>query len=448
MMHRRFPALFALFFVSAVGTPALAQSTGVALTLAEAIQQALVANPDVQAAGAATREADARTAEARAGYLPRLDVVESWQRGNQPVFAFSTLLGARQFMAANFAIDALNHPSAVDAHRLAFEAQETVFDGLRTPRAIAAARLGREQADAALADARSGTMLATTDAYGKVVLAMLLHAASTSAVEAATGDLARTRERRDVGMATDADVLSLEVHLAQMREREIRMRNDQRVALADLNRLTGAPLDRAVAVQDAGPAPAMLVAAPAAAADPVVLARRPDVQRARSGESLATLSEQIARGAFLPQVALQGGYERTGLEWGTRAGSWIVGAQVRWNLFAGGADAARLRASTAAVERARAERRKAEDLAALDLLRARANAEAAVAREAVGRAAATQARESQRMLRDRYEAGLSTVTDLLRAATAVLDAEAQAAAARVDVMVSAAALQRAMGVVP
>ena len=52
------------------------------------------------------------------------------------------------------------------------------------------------------------------------------------------------------------------------------------------------------------------------------------------------------------------------------------------------------------------------------------------------------------MLRDRYEAGLANVSDVLRAATAVLDADAQAAAARVDVMVTAAALQRAMGVVP
>ncbi len=444
MMHRIPSVSTALLFVWAATAPAVAQPAAQALSLADAIQQALSANPDVRAADATTREADARAAEARAGYLPRLDVVESWQRGNQPVFAFGTLLAARQFAAANFAIDALNHPSAVDAHRLSFEAQQTVFDGFRTPRAVTAARLGREQAGFALAEARSATVQATTDAYGRALLTTLLHDASASAVDAGTGDLERARARRDVGMATEADVLSLDVHLAQVRAREIRTRSDQRIAMAELNRLTGAPLDRAIVVQDIGPA----LAPPAAVADATALGRRPDVQRARTGEALAVTAGQMARGAFLPQVAVQGGYELTGLDWGTRAGSWIVGAQLRWNLFAGGADAARLRAATAAADRAAAERRKAEDLAALDLLRARANAESAVAREAVGRAAAQQARESQRMLRDRYEAGLATVTDLLRAATAVLDADAQAAAARVDVIVTAAALQRAMGVVP
>ena len=69
----------------------------------------------------------------------------------------------------------------------------------------------------------------------------------------------------------------------------------------------------------------------------------------------------------------------------------------------------------------------------------------AVAREAVGRAAVLQARESQRIIRDRYESGLAGVTDVLRAATALLDAETLRIASIVDVMVSRAALDKAVG---
>ena len=66
--------------------------------------------------------------------------------------------------------------------------------------------------------------------------------------------------------------------------------------------------------------------------------------------------------------------------------------------------------------------------------------QAATAREATG-----QARESLRMIRDRYEAGLVPASELLRAAEAVLQAESLRIAALTDTYVSAAAVTRAAG---
>ena len=63
----------------------------------------------------------------------------------------------------------------------------------------------------------------------------------------------------------------------------------------------------------------------------------------------------------------------------------------------------------------------------------------------MGAAAVAQARESQRIIRDRYEAGLAGVSDVLRAAEALLDAELQHTSAQVDVVIEAAALDRAVG---
>ena len=81
----------------------------------------------------------------------------------------------------------------------------------------------------------------------------------------------------------------------------------------------------------------------------------------------------------------------------------------------------------------------------VDVRVAVARVEESRAREVVGRSAQAQATESQRIVRDRYEAGLATVNDVLRAANAVLDAESQHTAALVDVLVSAAMLERARG---
>jgi outer membrane protein TolC len=59
-----------------------------------------------------------------------------------------------------------------------------------------------------------------------------------------------------------------------------------------------------------------------------------------------------------------------------------------------------------------------------------------------------QARESQRIVRDRFEAGITNITDVLRASSAVLDAEARRTSALVDAIVSAAMLRRALGRTP
>jgi outer membrane protein TolC len=79
---------------SVLAVPLVAQE---ALTLREAVDLALRSNPLVAAADAAERESEARIHEVRAGYLPRLEFSESLQRGNNPVFVFSSLLSQRQF---------------------------------------------------------------------------------------------------------------------------------------------------------------------------------------------------------------------------------------------------------------------------------------------------------------------------------------------------------------
>src|SRR5262245_7119486 len=74
------------------------------LTLDRAVQTALTQNASLRAARATVSEADAHVDETRSGWYPRVSVSETWQRGDQPVFVFSSLLAARQFSAANFGL--------------------------------------------------------------------------------------------------------------------------------------------------------------------------------------------------------------------------------------------------------------------------------------------------------------------------------------------------------
>ena len=123
MMIRR-AATYLLVAALGLAAPAAAQTS---LTLTEAISRARARNPDAGSA-AAEREAAQRVTQARAAYWPKVDVTESWQRGNQPVFVFSSLLAQRQFTSADFALGALNHPDALSNFRSAITVEQSLFD--------------------------------------------------------------------------------------------------------------------------------------------------------------------------------------------------------------------------------------------------------------------------------------------------------------------------------
>ena len=119
---------------------------------------------------AGQRESDARASEARASYFPRVDFVEAWQRGNNPVFVFGSLLSQQRFTMANFALDALNHPDPLTNYHAAFSVDQPIYDSARIS-GIKSAGLGQQMAAASLAEARADLALATTRAYGDALQA-------------------------------------------------------------------------------------------------------------------------------------------------------------------------------------------------------------------------------------------------------------------------------------
>jgi outer membrane protein TolC len=147
----------------------------------------------------------------------------------------------------------------------------------------------------------------------------------------------------------------------------------------------------------------------------------------------------------LPTVGAQGGWEFNGATLGAQQSSWVIGAEVRVNVFRGFADSARMTEARYAHVRAAAERERVAQRIEVEVRGALAQLATARAREEAGRAALIQAHESQRVVRDRYESGLATVTDVLRAAEATLDAESRATTAEMDVILQTVALDRAVG---
>ena len=440
MSEREAYLIVPLLFVAVLMTlPASAQS----LSLSEAIERAKAGNPDVRAAAAAEREAAERVTEARGGHLPKVDVSESWQRGNNPAFVFGSLLAQRRFTASDFALDALNHPDATDNFRAALSVEQSLFDRSVSAN-LRAASIGRDMAATGRQLVDQDLTSAVTEVYGRVLIAAATARSTAAMVETARADRELAGNRREAGQVTDADVLRLDVYLARTLEQQVQATSDERIARARLNQLMGEPLSTIFSLDPTPPGIAIDITNPASLEEEAVK-NRPEVALALQQEQLAAASVDAAQAAFLPQVAAQGAWELNGGSWNARSSSWGAGVVARVNLFHGFADKARLAEARAQASRRAHEREKAETMARLDVQIAIARLEAARASEAVGRAAADRARESRRIIRDRYESGVTDVTTLLHSADDVLQAEAQQIAANVSVLTATATLQRAIG---
>ena len=208
--HFVVPVLFATLCVA---LPASAQSP---LSLSDAIARARAHNPDAGSAAAAAREAASRVTQARGAYFPKVDVAESWQRGNNPAFVFSSLLAQRRFSAIDFALDALNHPGATDNFRAAVTVEQPLFD-CATSANVRAASIGLEMAVTGKRLVDHDLTAAVTDAFGRVLTAAATVRSAAAAVETARADRELAGNRRDAGRVTDADVLQLDVYLALAR---------------------------------------------------------------------------------------------------------------------------------------------------------------------------------------------------------------------------------------
>ena len=422
-----------------VASPTAAET----LSIQRAIELALAANPDLAAVHVAEAEARAQQEAVSRAWLPHVNLDEGWQRGNQPVFAFGSLLAQRRFTEADFAVQSLNNPTPLSNYRGAVVLRESIFDAGDARARAATATATTALASAAYRQTTLDTAAAVAQAYGNAIVADADARAAAAAIEAATHDIARAEARRDAGMATSADVLSLKVHLAEMQAREIAARGDGRIARATLNRLIGASLDADWEIVQ----PAIPTANTADALDARVT-NRPDVVQAALRVDVADGLARAARAARFPRVDFEGGYEWNGDRWAERAPSWLVGIRAQLSFSASGAEAARSRAAAYAVERARLERAGTELDARLDIRTAVARVETAHARQEVAMGAVRQARESQRIIRDRYNVGLAGVSEVLRAADATLTAESLQVNADVEAMVASVMLDRAVGRTP
>lgn len=382
------------------------------LDLKTAQNMALAGNPDIAAARMRIEQARARVRQAVAAWLPSLDAGGS---------AAQQRLSETQYQQ-NRGLAALLGGSAdrnTDTYTATLQATWVLFDGFARSFREQQAAFDEQSTAAALVNSRRLLVTSVAEAFLNAQLAQT-NADIARADEAFySRQLEDAQNRFKVGAGPWGDVLNIKVQLNSAITSVTRYQREFEAAGYGLAGLMGLPeaefpthvrlesLDKEAIALRSGEKPEELIQK--------ALSTRPDIRRLEAQIRQAEAATGVAKAPFYPKLQVGAGLE------GAREGNMglssddfgsTVGINMNWNLYAGGADKARL------LEAEQARREAVYTLAGLrnavaaevrqDLaLLASAEEQVRLQRESV-----SLVEENRNLARKEYEAGESSLVRL------------------------------------
>jgi outer membrane protein TolC len=393
--------------------PFVVQAQAPTLTLRQAVDRALGQNPLAAAAHADVQSAEAGTALAKTALWPRLNFTEDLSRGNDPVYVFGTKLRQQRFAQNDFSLTSLNRPAPVGNFTTRFSGQWMLFNGFETRQQMRGARIGVQSAASMEKAADQGVVFSVVQAYQAVLYAQRQLDVAQHEQQTAEALVHDAQTRVKAGLAIDSDLLSAQVNLAAREQENIAAEGVAETTWAELEAAMGGAIAPRPQLQ-----PIDAKTFPDGALDEDLtkaLAARPDLKALRQQSAALDQSAKAARSDFFPQVSAYGNWETDRQTFaGDGGNNWVAGAQLNLDILPLG-KRAHLEQARAAQAKAAAEERGQEQQIRLAVSRAFTGHATSERMVATAHAALDQSAEGLRILRNRYDAGLATMTDLLHA---------------------------------
>ncbi|MCX7723499.1 MAG: TolC family protein [Verrucomicrobiae bacterium] len=403
----------------------------------DTIQFALTNSPDARVALQRIAAAEAGLRQANAMAWPKLQFQSSYTRTDNPMMVFGSILNQRAFGQPPIGPIDFNNVPDIDNLNIRGVVTMPIYAGGQITAAREAARAyawaARDAADAV----RNTLAFEVARAFHTVLKTREFVRAAEAAVAAFEKNLEIASNRFNAGTLLKADVLDVEVRLAQAREDLVRARNAREIALRALRTLLGID-DPNFDVADTVPA----VPVPESGD----FSGRPELAASSQQIRAAEAELRRARGGYMPTVGLFGSmdYDRGWRSEGDGK-SYTAGVMVQLNVWDGQLTRGKVQQAQAELEAARENDRKLRLMLALEAEQARLNLEEARQRLRVTEKAVALAAESAALTRARFEQGLALAVQLIDAETALTGARVRHAEAQADYRIAIAALRKALG---
>jgi len=440
MKHR------ALLILVLAASGHLAAQKAVRVGLHECVTEALSRNPSLEASRARIDAAEARSRETGTALLPQLRFNgRAAELSSVPVFTIAVPPPVGPLTL---------FPSITESYSGRITVQQPVFTGFRLSKNRESAAYQEEASHEEFRRDREDLVLNVITAYWNLYRARQVQGVLQQSVEQVGEHLRDIRNFAAQGLATDADVMKVQVQHSETIVRNIEAKNSARVASMMLSSLMGRSLDTELIPADSLPVPALAVPDSGAALPALTeraWAQRPEVKtmelRRRMGEAGVT----AARAGWYPQIALAAEYEYARPNqriippkdrWD---GTWNIGVAVQWNVWDWFATSYQSAQAEAALRQAEAGAAQTSDAVAIDVAQQYYAVEAAREKVTAAAEGSRLAAEVQRTMRDRFRQGLATNSDLLDAETMFLAAGVTHTNALVDYALAQMRLKRAVG---
>ncbi len=410
------------------------------VTIDQAVRYGLQHNLVLRESGEQLRTARARLGVAKSGRFPQLNARYFVQRSNNPLDAFASKLNTRSVdPATDFTASALNDPGASTLNATEIAVQLPIYTGGKLSAAIRGARYHEQAAGFDLDRVRQQTVFQIMRAYYAAQAAIHGRQIAADAVAAARGHVETTRRLVREGRIVVSDRMTAELNLAAVEGANEKAVNRARLALDQLKLAMGMPVNDHIAlppwqepdVQPLEPLPVL---------EQQALTARTDLAAARSMISAGNANIDEAHAAFKPQVSLVASSDWYSRHFGFTTSSQSVMGVVSVNLFSGNRDTHELAA--ARDQKAESELR-VMDLEQVILNQVRAayyGVKEAIARRKIAAANVARARETVRLVKQRYGEGRTILLDVLDAEQLLVAARNEKLASSLELATNQAAL--------
>jgi outer membrane protein len=406
------------------------------LTLDAALTFAAEHNPALHRVREQFAEQEGVLVEVRARQLPAVEVSGSYRRVDESLLKGpgGTLLTDDQSWQADVVVS------------------QAIYAGGAIRSSIKASAEQLEAARLSVAAAVNDTLLTVRERFYGVLLSREIIRVREEALVVLEGELARARQRQQIGAGSDFDLLRAEVAAANARPPLIRARNDYRTAQDLLRIALGAPSGSDAEETDLDVQGHLALPAwQPALADMIVGAneKRPELRAQERIVDAAQYAVDAARAGNRPQVGVFAGY---GIQKKSYVSSlhdtvngWSAGVQTSWSIFDGRETAGRVQQARSRVQQARLGAEELRLEIDVEVRRAHSSLVEATELLSASEKVVEQARESLRISQARLEAGSATQLDVLAAQSALTEASFNLARAEHDHAVAIARLRRAIG---
>lgn len=410
-------------------------SSAAELTLQQAMTTALEKNPTIAASSAKVSVAHAREKQAEGYRLPTVDLTEVFSYTDNPAEVFAFTLNQRRFDMDEFFQSDPNTPDALDTWVTRLEITQPIYVGGKISSRNEQASLMALSAAKNLSHVQQKVVFDVATAFANALKAEEHLEVVQRARETTAAHVALAEKFAAEGFIIGADVLTAQVHLAQMDEMLAESESNADLAQSALDFSMG--IDQSSRHQLHGLPRTPDVTQPMAAWIDQGVANRRDLEAHRRELDAGRLEEKAVSPGFKPEIAVKGQYELYDDQlFGSNGHSGSVMAFAKINLFSGGSDTAQVEAARQEALSGEHNIKLFEQGVRLEVRSAYAQVQTAKKRQMTAKRAVEAAREALRVREKRFEQGLDKMIDLLDSETALRESELRELVARYDLTLS------------